>query len=119
MKQVELYFKNENDAQSAKSELNKFKVKNVAIEKMEEGSRNGLFIPIFSPYWGAGGGVAGGSIPSYNEDSKGSSEVEQSKNADPKYMSQLLRFEVSEEDYDEVLSVLKEYDPHGIEENKG
>lgn len=114
MKHVELYFKNENDAQSAKAELNKYKVKDVFLEKMGEGNRSGLFIPIFSPYWGAGGGAAGGAFPSF-AGSNDSSEEGKAEKADSKYMSHMLRFDVNEEDYDEAISMLKDYDPYGLE----
>lgn len=114
MKKVELYFKNENDAHSAQAELNKFRVQNVSMEKMEKGNRNGLFIPIFSPFWGTGSGGAGGVFPSIT-DSDSSTEENKAKEADPKYMSHMLRFEVKEEDYEEAISMLEDYDPYGLE----
>lgn len=108
MKKVELYFKNENDAYSAETELKKYQVKNVSIEKMGEGNSKGTFLPLFTSY-GAGGGSVGSALPL-----SGNSSEEKAEQADPKYMSHMLRFEVEEKDYDEVIASLKDHDPYDI-----
>lgn len=115
MKEVKLYFKNENDAHSAQSTLNKYRISNVSMEEMNEGNRTGLFIPIFSPYWGTGSGTGGGGLPFFGGGSNDDSDQGQAQEADSKYMSHMLRFEIEEEDYEQAISELKEYDPYGME----
>lgn len=110
MKKVELYFKNENDAYSAETELKKYDVHNVSIEKMGEGISQRTFLPLPASH-GAGGGSIGSSL-SISGNSSGEEKAEQ---ADPKYMSHMLRFEVNEKDYDEVIASLKDYDPYEID----
>lgn len=116
MRKVELYFKNENDAYSAETELNKYNVQNVVMEKIDNSENIVGDTPIFSPY-GAGGGGVGGALPFSIGNSDASSEEGKAEEADPKYMSHLMQFEVDEKEYDNVISSLKKYHPYGLENN--
>lgn len=108
MRKVEVYFKNENDAESARADLEKYNVHNTAVEKVPDGTRAGGFIPLFSP--GSGSGSAG--IPFFTQDRTNDSEAQK---ADPKYMSHMLRFEVDEKDYEETIAALKNHDSYHLE----
>lgn len=112
MKKAEIYFKNENDAEAAKTELNKFKVSNVKIEKLPEGDQSTGFIPLFVP---SNYGRQGMGVPFIPDNS---SEEKKASRADSKYMSHILRFEVADEDYDEAVSMIEKHEPYGMDNEK-
>lgn len=110
MKLVEVYFKNENDAESARAKIEKYNVRHVSIEKVPEGNDSQSFTPFLSPSWGSGG--AG--FPLRKQDP----EENEANQADPKYMSHLLRFEVEENEYEDAIAVLKDYEAYNLKGNK-
>lgn len=110
---VELYFKSENDAESARSKLRTQKVNNVSLEEIPDvnDSDSRMFIANDASYsTGAHTPNTGsGSVApiAYTADDIDDGNVE-NKSDDDRPISYLLTYEVSEEDYPDVLVSLKD-----------
>lgn len=107
-KSVVLYFKSENDAESARAKLQSLKVSNLFIDQMSENTETEMYIPFFptnidsaqtSPRAGAIG-----------ENGPLSDEIESKQSVSNEEVTHLLQFDVKEEDYEEVLIALRDVD---------
>lgn len=58
-KKIEVYFKSENDAESAHAALKKLKVNDVYIEEIPEDIDTGVFVPFSSADVGSSSGAVG------------------------------------------------------------
>lgn len=95
MKKDIVYFKSENDAEAARSDLEKLKVRNIRVEKISEDFLNKhAFSPLFSGFTGPGLEMA-------------PLKEEETLKGKRKSVTHLLRFEVPEEKYKEAMSILK------------
>lgn len=105
MKTEELYFKSENDAEAARSELGAFRVSDITIEKIpEEKGSNKPFIPLAPGFYGPTGLEA---APLKNKDKIQGERKET--------VTHLLRFSIDESEYDQAMSVLEK--TNGFKEN--
>lgn len=102
---IEVYFKNQNDAESAQANLRTLKVNHVYVEVMPEDVDTSLFVPFFPRPVDSGTVASGGvgSVPPILPEIR--KEV-----SGPNYPSYLLYVEVETEDYERVLSILEEHD---------
>ena len=103
---VEIYFKSENDAESARASLQTQRVNNLFIDSIPESAGTKMYIPFFPTNIGTSGtpsnaGPIGPSAPLLTEDDS---------ERDPGRLTHLLHLEVNEEDHDQVISFLKEHD---------
>lgn len=108
---VEVYFKNENDAESARSSLQTAKVNNLFIDEMPESNETMMYIPFFPTNTSASGtpgsvGPVGAGAPLVLDDNK--EDDHQGR------LTHLLQFDVNEEDYDHALSILKQHECYNI-----
>lgn len=102
---IEVFFKNENDAESAQAELRTLKVSQMYIEEMPEDANTTLFVPFFPTNVDSTTAGLGGVSPA----APIISEVADNSPG-PNYPSYLLYVEVETEDYDRVLTILEEHD---------
>lgn len=101
-KHIEAYFKSENDAESVHAELNKLKVNNVLIEEMPKDYGGTMLIPFLSINSSTG---SGGVVPL--------SPIKPEQHNSSQDLTQLLQFDVEDEDYEDALTILKENDGYG------
>lgn len=102
VRKVEAYFKNENDAESAKASLQSIKTTSVFIEEMSAGTDTKLYVPFFTTNVEAAGAPSnvrplGAQVPFLSEENHGE-------------ITHLLHFDVSEEEHDQAISILKDHD---------
>lgn len=101
---IEVYFKNENDAESAQAQLRTLKINHMYLDEMPEDSDTTIFVPFFSTSVDTNtAGAARGPVAPIISDVRGD-------NSGPNYPSYLLFVEVETEDYDQAMSVLQEHD---------
>jgi|SRR5699024_6733230 len=107
---IEVYFKNENDAESAQAKLRTLQVNHMYIEEMPADADTTLFLPFFSMSGetNISGSARGPVTPII---SKG-----QNDGLGPNYPSYFLFVEVETEDYDQAMSILQEYECYMREE---
>lgn len=98
-KRVEVYFKNENDAESAKMKLQPLKVTNIFVDKMPVKDEKVFFFPFVQANLG------GTEETKSNKD--GIANEKDLSNNSPTHM---LQFDVEEEDYEASMNVLKQYE---------
>lgn len=112
IKNIEVYFKNENDAKSAEAELRTLKLKDIYVEEMPEDSKPTSFIPLIPRSMDSGVAATGGVgsvtpfIPSKEAESPG-----------PNYPPYLLHVELEGEDWDKAMEILQEHDCYTSEES--
>ncbi|QTN00506.1 hypothetical protein ERJ70_15075 [Sediminibacillus dalangtanensis] len=108
-KQVDAYFKNENDAEAVHARLQTLKVNNVSVEEIPEGTDTKVLVPFFPANTGTGtnGGFAP-IAPLVNNKQRN-----QSGDGNPETLSHMLHFEVDEADYQKAMDILKESDCYG------
>ena len=106
-RKVEVYFENENNAESAKASLQSIKTTSIMIEEMPRETGTRMYVPFFSSNIVGPGTInntgAIGTQDSFSSDKK-NGEV-----------THLLHFEVDEENYNQALSILKEHDCFELE----
>lgn len=117
-KNVRVYFTSENDVESAHTSLQSLKISDLYIEEMPEGTEadTDMFIPLFATNIGTSGsasnlgmsGTAAPFVPGITEEDVG----EEGSGS----ITHLLHFEVEEEDYDEAIAILKEFECYGTNE---
>lgn len=107
-KSVALYFKNENDAESARTKLQSLKVSNLYVDQMSENMRTEMYIPFFPTNVGSSQTTA--NVGLFGENVPLSDEAENNHNETDDEITHLLQFEVEEEDYQEVKLALKGID---------
>lgn len=97
MKTEELYFKSENDAEAARSELDSFRVRDVSVEEVPEPTgRDKTFIPLVPGFTGPTGLEAS---PLKNKEKLQGERRET--------VTHLLRFSIDEDEYDNAMKVLE------------
>ncbi len=103
-KHVEAYFKTENDAESAKAELQSLRTENELVEAIpEDANLTTSIIPLGGAnQFGAGAGVAGALDPD-DESAPGSND---------EHLTHLLQFQVHEEDFDQALHTIQKHYGH-------
>ncbi|WP_053218470.1 hypothetical protein [Virgibacillus senegalensis] len=105
-KQIDAYFKNENDAEAVSARLQTLKVSNVSVEEIPRGTDTKVLVPFFPANTGTGtSGSVGPIAPLFDQQGK----IE----GDSETLKHLLHFEVEETDYHQALDVLKESDCYG------
>lgn len=109
---IDVFFKNENDAESAQAELRTLKVRNMYVEEMPEDADTTLLVPFFPTNIESSAGAAGNVGPITPIISDAGKDVD-----GPKYLSHLLHVEVETEDYNEVLSILEKHDCYSHKED--
>jgi|SRR5690625_2911661 len=107
---IEVYFKNENDAESAQAQLRTLKINHMYLDEMPDDSDTTMFVPFFptsidTNTTGAARGPVAPIISDVTDDDSG-----------PNYPSYLLFVEVETEDYDQAMSILQEHDCYMREE---
>jgi len=107
---IEVYFKNENDAESAQAQLRTLQVNHMYIEEMPEDADTTLFLPFFpmSGETNTTGSARGPVTPIISE--------VQDDGSGPSYPSYLLFVEIETEDYDQAMSILQEHECYMREE---
>ncbi|MFQ3546224.1 hypothetical protein Q7A53_19245 [Halobacillus rhizosphaerae] len=103
-KHVEAYFKTENDAESAKAELQSLRTENELVEAIpEDANLTTSIIPLGGAnQFGAGAGVAGALDPD-DEAAPGSND---------EHLTHLLHFQIHEEDFDQALHIIQKHQGH-------
>ncbi|OZU89227.1 hypothetical protein CIL03_05775 [Virgibacillus indicus] len=116
-KNIRAYFKTENDAESARANLQKLRVSNVFIDEFPEEERESEFVPILPlGTAGTGTGVTGAGIASGVADEVSMSSdsfLEDDRNDN--HVTHLLEGQVEDEDYKEALQILA--DNNGYDSN--
>ncbi|WP_082234855.1 hypothetical protein [Halobacillus massiliensis] len=108
-KHVEAYFKNENDAEGARAALQKMPVENDIVEAIPEGRNVTGVVPVLNQSGtSAVTGVAG--FTDFLNPKKDSQKEDIEEEAG--HLTQLLQFDVAEENYKEALTILKENKAH-------
>ena len=106
---VDVYFKSENDAESARASLQKVKATNVFIDEMPGDIGTKMYIPLFPTNIGVSGtqnnvGPIGANALLVTEGTKEAGKEDQGR------LTHLLHLDVNEDDYDQVFAILKEHD---------
>ncbi len=101
---IEVYFKNENDAESAQAQLRTLKVNQMYLDEMPEDTETRLFVPILptsgdTNITGSARGPVTPIVSEIDDDLSG-----------PNYPPYLLYVEVETDDYDQAMSILQEHD---------
>jgi|SRR5699024_27912 len=101
---IEVYFKNENNAESAQAQLRTLKVIDMYIEEMPKDARTTLYVPVFpaSLDTNTTGSARGPITPAL------SSVVDEVSG--PDYPSYLLHVEIETDDYDEAMKILQDHE---------
>ncbi|WP_173917148.1 hypothetical protein [Halobacillus sp. Marseille-Q1614] len=108
-KHVEAFFKNENDAEGARAALQKVAIENDTIEAIPEQKNVKGVVPVLNQSGtSAVTGVAG--FTDFLNPKKDTQRAEEDEEAG--HLTQLLQFDVKEEDYQEALSILEENKAH-------
>lgn len=105
-KRVEIYFKSENDAESARAKLQTQKVSNISVEKIPDAreSDGRVFVandPTYATGGGVGGNLSGGATAepfAYTGDATSDDNTP---------LTYLVTFEVSEANYPDTLVAIK------------
>lgn len=110
-KRIEIYFTNENDAESANLKLETLRVSNNFIDEMPgDTEQKQLYVPFATTNLGSTGtpgminpiGVA--AVNTKNDQPQGSRDSNEDK------ITHMLQFDIVAEDYDEALAILNEFD---------
>jgi len=101
---IEVYFKNQNNAESAQAQLRTLKVVHMYIEEMPKDTDATLYVPMFptSIYTNTTASARGPITPALSgvvDDVSG-----------PDYPSYLLYIEIETDDYDKAMSILQEHE---------
>ncbi|MCP3028873.1 hypothetical protein [Halobacillus sp. A5] len=105
-KHIEAYFKTENDAESAKAELQKLSVTNEMVEPIPEESRLTGVVPVLNQSQSAG--VANFSDVINPEKSTSREDTP----PEVKHLTYLLHFDVDSKEYNDALAILKTHHGH-------
>lgn len=97
-KSILVYFKSENDAESARAELQSLRVSNLYVEHLPEDDNKNMYVAIDL-------GRSPATVEAGTVKPKGSFSGLFGKKEDP--VTHLIQAEVIEEDYDEAIEVLK------------
>lgn len=124
-KKIEVYFKSENDAESAHAALKKLKVNDVYIEEIPGDTDTGFFVPFSSANVGSSSGAAGYSGTAGTAGSAGGPIApfapivgrDNDEDHDHGKLTHLMHFNVEEEDFDETVSILIDNDGYGNNED--
>ncbi|MGI8314958.1 hypothetical protein [Halobacillus mangrovi] len=101
-KHVEAFFKNENDAESAKAELQKLTIENEMVEAIPEDRDLSMVIPLQSS-----SGTAGATT-----NFVGALETDNDPLNDQKHLTHILHFQVQEEQYDRAVKIIEQHKGH-------
>jgi len=101
---IEVFFKNENNAESAQAQLRTLKVVDMYIEEMPEDARTTLYVPVFpasldTNTTGSARGPITPALSSVVDDVSG-----------PDYPSYLLYVEIETDDYEQALEILQNHE---------
>ncbi|SHM71386.1 hypothetical protein [Gracilibacillus kekensis] len=109
-KAIQAFFKEEDDAETVKADLNKLKSNNIRVDKLPEADRTILLTPLTYAGNGttnAGGGAGAGIIGAFTRDNEGAGI-----NTDNSPREYTVECEVEESDYQEALKIIMENDGH-------
>lgn len=109
-KRVELYFKSEDDVESVQANLNTLKVNNLTIEEMTDDTDTKMFAP-FLPTNVSSTGINNGAAFGFPSPF---TSIIANNNDDDHFandrITHLLRVDVEEEDFEQFLNIIKNYD---------
>lgn len=109
-KRLEVYFKNENDAESASLKLKTLRVSNNFIDEMPSGNEERYYVP-FATVNSSSSGTPGMVNPAYvAETSSKRNQLEETENPYNEKVTHMLQVDVVDEDYDEAVNILNEFD---------
>lgn len=110
-KPIQAFFKTENDAEKVKAELNRLKVNDIRVDKLEDAHRTLFLSPL-----GYGGGSAGGMGASSAGSSGGGgifpifARSSEGQESDDTQRDHTVECEVDEEDYQTALKIMMDND---------
>ncbi|MFC7063088.1 hypothetical protein [Halobacillus seohaensis] len=104
-KHIEAYFNTENDAESARAELQKLSMENDLVEAIPEETRLTGIVPVLNQSQSAG-------VPDFNDFIDPDKNVSKDENQDVDHLTHLLHFDVKGDDYNEALAILKTHNGH-------
>lgn len=124
-KQLYVYFTSENDATSAESALQRFRISNMFVDTIPESDANRAFLPIFAPDstaaetgTGTGGTVGGAETGGFAWSQQGKGDESEGlfeKSDQP--MTHLLEIELADDvNIQEIIDVLKENNGYMLKE---
>lgn len=105
-KTIELYFKNEDEAESARASLNTLRISNLVIEEMLKDTDQTLFVP-FTAANVSSGNFQGGSVFS---PFSGAFVAGITNEEGEDQVTHLLRVDVDEQEYEKFLEIVRNYD---------
>ncbi|GAE92090.1 hypothetical protein JCM21714_1071 [Gracilibacillus boraciitolerans JCM 21714] len=107
-KAIQAFFKSENDAETAKADLNKIKANNIRVDHLPESDRTLLLTPLaYSGNNTSGMGAGGGIVAAFTKNNEGKGVTGDNKSRD-----YTIECEVAEDDYQEALKIIMENDGH-------
>jgi len=115
-KRLEVYFKNENDAESASLKLETLRVSNNFIDEMPNGGEQRNYVP-FATANLSSSGTPGMVNPAYVVQVKAESDQRKKENPYDEEIMYMLQFDIVEEDYDEAIHILNEFDCYSSNES--
>ncbi|WP_101846383.1 hypothetical protein [Halobacillus sp. Marseille-P3879] len=105
-KHIEAYFKTENDAESARAELQKLSVSNEMVEAIPEESRLTGIVPILNQSQSAG-------VANFSDVIKPDKATSREDTPpETNYLTHLLHFDVDRDEYNDALAILTTHQGH-------
>lgn len=104
-KHLEVFFKTENDAESAKAELQKLKISNELVEPIPEDTDLKPIVPM------AGSSNTGGGTFSFTDVLEPKYDKEGAL-SDKRHLTYVLHCKVQEEEYEQAIKIIKNHDGH-------
>ncbi|MFC2949012.1 hypothetical protein [Virgibacillus sediminis] len=104
MKPIQAYFKSENDAEAARTALQRLKTEHVMVDSIPNDQKQARLIPLNNP--GAGAGTVG---------FMGRAEAEMLQGDDQTSITHVLEGEVGEQEYEQATEILKQHNGYDLE----
>ncbi|PAV31479.1 hypothetical protein CIL05_02155 [Virgibacillus profundi] len=105
-KNILAYFKSENDAESAKANLQRLQVSNLFVDEIPETDHNVTYVPLM-PIGSTNTGTSAGGVVGLGDDLA---------NKDDNPATHLLEGQVDEKDYEEAIQILADSKGYGSNE---
>ncbi|WP_226585077.1 hypothetical protein [Halobacillus litoralis] len=104
-KAIQAYFQTENDAESAKVDLQSLSVQQETVEAIPEDADLTPVVPVAGSANTGGGTFSFTDVVSPKKDQHGPL-------SDQRHLTHVLHFTIKEEEYDRALSIIKNHDGH-------
>lgn len=104
-KHIEAFFKTENDAESAKADLQKLTIEHEMVEAIPDEADLTTVVPI------AGSSNTGGGTFNFTEVLEPKYD-ENGALSDKRHLTHILHFYIQEEEYDHALNIIKDHEGH-------